>query len=596
MARWILQSLLLNQRKTFLIAAVMGAVSTYALGANDCVPISRLATGQGIGPLKLCGGGRPDRPQSCPTSRQIVVVVDNDNASAAVRRGVNAQATDWKDFVDELMAIGKTECGTRGERPFERLPSACGTIQSAAQGWSLGSCRNAGGQLFPRFLSKGEGNVTPAAEVVGRIESQLNSKTSETGIVLLAFDGVVDGDYRDATPHLAIAEAVKHALASGLALWVVASPVDFRYVYIFARPQFRSFAGDAAEALAAAWRSKRGQRVVVVNLSEDGFRDAERRSSTARVSIRRLPVSGRHWIAEGLGLLRRTPAKETTAEMWRLTVDRWLKQHAGGGDAVGAGVELVWESEPTQWDALVPFGVRLPPPQVLLNRPVVDGRSAAASKAGAWVRAPLVNVARLGECEVSPAGIGTVPFGQAASLAPGRADFVFIRGAAPNATWLRAEPVPNWPASPDDLLQGLRSSANGSLIAAALVTPNAEPSPCTRRLLDRFDGAHRWGAEHATPSLADLEQGAECRTPVWKDVIGALAKVRFRSFNPGAPSPWSAIDSRVSVQTFLTIVEKASLLAVDSQAGSPAGSCVLATLQVIGRVDPDPQWKAVPLH
>lgn len=578
-----------------LVALTLLCASTVVKAAPQaCQPMSDLAAGRGIGSLKLCSGRLPDRQQSCPTSGQIVVIVDNDNSSAAARTTGSDQATDWRDFVEELLSVGSIECGA-GERPLERLPGSCGTIQSLARGSQLGSCRNAAGKLFPRFIGGGEGNTTPATEVIGRIERKLTGVTSTTGVVFLAFDGVVDGDYRDASPHLAFADAVKRALGEKLPVFIVASPVDFRYVYVFARPQFQAFAGKAADALAEAWRKKRGQRLAVVNLSETGFRDPERRAATAHLAIGQLPATGNHWTASGLNLFERKQSG-TSARMWQVGIERWLGQYAAGMDAMGGGVELTWDAKPSSWDALVPFGLRLPPPQVLVNYTVASADEAVKSKNGAWVSAPLIKVGKLDKCDVRRTGTSNAPFAQAGSFAPGRADFVFIRGAVANATWLRTEAVPSWPASANALLQGLPASANGPLPAAVLVTPSAEPSPCTRRLLNRFEGAHRWRGEQATPELADIAQLPDCAGGAWSEVIAALQKVRYRRFNTGANTPWPASDSRVSVVTFLTVAEKAATLAMQSQAQGDA--CVLATLQVVSHPDPDPQhqWQPVPLR
>jgi len=547
--------------------------------------------------LTLCGGHRAERPQSCPTAAQILVVVDNDNASAAARSAGSDQATDWRDFVEELTSIGTVTCGPHGERPLERLPAACTTIQSMARGAAPGACRSERGQLFPRFIVNGEGHVTPATEVVGSIEKTLKNPKSAAGVVFLAFDSVVDGDYRDASPHLAFADAVSQALKSDLALWIVASPVDFRYVYVFARPQFETFAGQAAEALAGAWRRKRLQRVIAVNLSQDGFRNQENRAATARVAIVRLPAAGRHWTAGGLRLFQLMHGPGVADPMWRVSVDHWLSQYSGGMDAMGGGVELTWESQQKSWDVLVPFGVRLPAPTVLVNRTVMAQDVAVSARGGAWVSAPLVKVGSLNGCQTRLTGMTNAPFSQAASFHPGRADFVFLRGAIPTATWLRAEPVPNWPVSPDALIQGLSASANGPLAAAALVSPNVEPNPCTRNLLDHFRDSWRWGSDQPTPELRDIERLPECSAGTWPDLIAAIGKVRFRRFNSGATSPWPATDGRVSVATFLTVVEKASLVAVENDRGVN-GSCILATVQMVGspQHDRNENWQAVPLH
>lgn len=565
---------------------------------NDCEALTELAQGSGV--LKLCGGASRGPAQVCPTADEIVVLVDNDDETAARRMGRDVPATNWQDILVELDAIGRTECDA-GSRPLERLPGNCGTIQGAVGGWNLGSCRNASGRLFPRFINKGSGGTTPATEVVQRIEGQMTRQGSGAGLVFMAFDGVVDGDYRNAAARLAFAEAVTHAISSGLKVWIVASPVDYRYIYLFARPQFEAFADKVARALAGSMAARSALVVVTVSLSEGQFRNPAARAGIAHVQIARPPLLGARWDYNGLTLRRRQDSSSTTGVMWKLDMRRWLSVDSGGGDTHGALMRLSWNADQSQWDSLAPFGVRLSAPAVLLNRPVSDAPNVGgASPNGAWVRDPRVEVGAL-ECPARVSGPLSGPFAQAASIVQGQADFLLIRGVPANTGWLSGG-IPGWASDAKSLRSGLASSSGASLMAAVLVSPRPTASHCTESLLGEFAGSHKWGSAHATPDLANLQNQADCDSPQWKTLIQALSRVQYRRFRPGAASPWSPTDARVAAETFLTVIETTARRIVNALPdGADSSSCALASFQVeIDRSGADSpvarQWKQEPIR
>lgn len=555
---------------------------------SDCRALADITEERGS--LKLCRAVPAAPPQECPTADEIVVLVDNDNETAARRRGQDVPATNWQDLLVLLEAVGRTEC-RGGSRPLERLPGRCGTIQGAVGGWNFGPCRNAAGQFFPRFITTGSGTTTPATEAVQRIAREMTRAGRAPAVTLMAFDGIVDGDYRNAAARLAFGDAVADAVAAGLKAWIVASPADYRYIYVFARPQFEEF-GDRVSRDLALTLKRNGSHAVSASLSEGRFRDPAARAEIAHVQVRRPPLSGVHWDFNGLALRRRQHPADTHGEMWKVDIRRWTETPASTTDAYGALLTLSWNADSLQWDSLVPFGVRLSPPSVLLNRPVHTAEDSAAN--AAWARAEGVEVRTLENCAPR---LGS-PIAQGASIGPGRADFLLIRGAAANAAWLN-NGVPNWTGKAPAVRAGLVASSGPPLLAAALVTPPPRPSRCTEILLNEFAGSHRWGSGRSTPNLAAAAAEPDCDSERWKDLIEGLRQVPQRRFRPGASSPWSPTDGRVAAETFLTVIERvARRLAGGESSGVGGESCVLGTLQLesAAGLRNDPQWEQEPLQ
>ena len=538
---------------------------------DDCPAFAHLADGTGA--LQLCSASGAASRQECPSPEQIVVLVDNDNETASRRLGRDVPATNWNDLLDELMAIGKTECAG-GNRPLERLPGGCGTIQGAVNAWKLGACRSADGRLFPRFVTVGSGTTTPAAEAVQHIAREMTRAGSTPAVTFMAFDGIVDGDYRNAAARLAFADAVADAVTAGLKVWIVASPIEYRYVYLFARPQFETFAGNAARALAEVRASRGGTSTVAASLSESRYRDPGERVELAAVQVAKPPWRGVQWDFSGIALQHRVPAGDRRADMWTLDVNRWAAATPSPVPS-GAAVRLSWNAEPSAWDTLVPFGLRLPPPAVLLNRPV----SAAADEHAnaAWVHGKNVDVAVLNDC---PRRTARAPLSQGVSIAPGRADFLLVRGTAANAAWLSSG-LPDWQGDPKKLRAAVVASAGPPLAAAMLVTPRVRPSRCTAVLLDDYSGSHRWGSAHKTPGLEQAASETDCNSEQWSALTESLRNVPYRRFAPGAANPWRPTDGRVAVETFLTVIERvARRTANDAGAAENPYACVLATFRI----------------
>jgi hypothetical protein len=307
--------------------------------------------------------------------------------------------------------------------------------------------------------------------------------------------------------------------------------------------------------------------------------------------VRKPPVTGVHWDFNALALRRRDRSVDTRGEMWKLDVRRWTEAPTSAAGAYSALLRLSWNADRSKWDSLVPFGVQLSPPSVLLNRPVhLKGERAANA---AWVRSEEVEVQTLKDC-LPRSG---APLAQGASIAPGRADFLLLRGSAANAAWL-VDGVSDWMGNTNALRAGLVASSGPPLIAAALVTPPPRPSKCTEALLKEFAGSHRWGSSRATPDLSAADAEPDCKSPQWAGLIEGLRQVPYRRFRPGVATPWSPTDGRVAVETFLTVIETVARRFVSNLSGSSDTSCVLGTFQLesVSGTHSDPQWKQEPLQ
>jgi hypothetical protein len=523
---------------------------------------------------------------TCPPSSGVAVLVDHDNETA--------HAGTWRTLLSELMGL-QISCTSDTRNPLEDLPGGCGTIQDPR----LGSCRH-GTQMFPAGRP-GDGSTTPAPEAMRRAGALLTHTPWQ--VVLLAFDGVVDGDYGRGSPPQAFAQAAGAQVAAGLGLQVVADPRAYRYLYVLSRAEYEEFGRQLARRLAERWSSQAGSGALAVSLSEHAFLDPGRRVLAAVPTFRQVTMPGPHW-DNSLPRLYRGAASRSA----RIEVSDWLTRSTSSG----AAFRLSWQSERQAWSKLTPPSLQLASPRPRINREL----SPTERSHEPWFTESPAMVSLLDACP-APKDLSGVHDGrdystflaQSVAVAPGRADLLLLRGDPLELQWVQkwSRQFPDHQgkgaaaARNDPLLfersgewmTRLRGSSGAPLVSLALVAPGPQSDPCLGALLKRTAAAHLWLSSDSTASKLGEDLPPRCAEEPWKTLVSELRATRPRQFHWGSGSVFRTADARVSIEGFLLAMrETGHALLQRARERGEDGDCVLATFRVIFQPGfNDPAWQ-----
>lgn len=529
----------------------------------------------------------PGATMACPGADRWAVLIDNDALTAkANASGAKVNATNWSELLTWLQKLPRASCAGGGRDPIDLVPKNCANIQAFAGGrGALSACRQ-GDLLFPRY--GGGGGTTPAVEAVRWSGTQL--QLSRQDLILVAFDGVVDGNYDRESPSAAFAQAVGEVAATG-AVAVVASPQRYRYVYILASLPYARYAGALAEKLAALWNARGSGEgpAFALRTSGDGLLTPGWRSATAKVHAAGLPITGRpEWRYGEVPLYR----SRDHASYWVDPVS-WLAQR----QPAGVAFRLHWNASEDVWMRDRPVGVRQPPPEVWANRELAALPPAKSS----WTTDGTVATQQLLECPAtatSQSARRATPLFQDVHTSAGHADLLLFRGLQSSLTWLRdwskdviaarpggsQRPVPDpiCTVGSDDYRRTFAGTERAGAANLALVAPAPVIDPCLDMIEDQVRGSHLWGSQDSSQlKLARALGAAECKPASWGALVESLAATAPRPFPPGSEGFARGNDARIGMETFLRAMEEVARGSLRRMVAEPEmAPCILGTLRV----------------
>jgi len=537
---------------THISAAVPVAARSPLL--RPCTALDSLETGKSDPsplPPRFCAVA-PVEANDCPAASDIAVIIDRDTETARARV--------WDGFVLELASLSAS-CQTDVNPLDGRLPGRCGTIQALGGDpnapLSVGSCQ-VGGHVFPGAVRLSpNADRTPAMQAVAVLCDRV--RDGRLGVGVMAYDGVPDANYNDATPSRAFGDRVGQCAADGLVIQVVAAPQTYRYVYFFASPRFGDYAKSMAAALASRWSAGAGG---VKHLDLAG--SIVDRNQLAAAALRRAPRPLPGWdndLPPIISILMhgRDVGHRVDLLQWSL-----------GDESHASAFDLSWRDD--GWKTAAGIATVLKPPLLYVNQDL------AVSRAGVPVGAEAdARTERLGNCKtgrdlaamMAPSTCGPVSpyFFQRLHVTRNKAEIEIYKGPQPERI------------APAGEANGLRATAQLPLLAAALVSPRLEVDSCLRGVGIALRSVHLWSRSLSTSTKTDplLAAGAVCdaASPL-HDLVAAFGKTAPSAFHSASGTFASTADRRVGMESLVTAMRAIGDARVRSDEGA---DCVITTFR-----------------
>ncbi|HEY0158236.1 MAG TPA: hypothetical protein VGF28_13220 [Thermoanaerobaculia bacterium] len=367
-----------------------------------------------------------------------------------------------------------------------------------------------------------------------------------------------DGDYRDATPIAAFADAVADC-ASGHAISIAAAPTEYRYAYVLAKRSYRQYAEQLASDIAAPW-----PKSSVLHLTPT----TSARVTVAAARLNREVRSTARWDNTDPPIT--AVSADAQAMGSQIDVLRWMLS----AEPQGAAFLLQWNDDPTEWQSLAAVGVLQPPPILHVNQELSNGPRVPFT-ADAEAR-----VARMTDCDPrpqsaatrrSPCGVPSPHIFQSLHVSAGQATLEVFRGA--DLEWLRNR------SGGSDRIAAVRGSRGKSLTAMALVAPALEVDPCLASLRRALRNSHTWSPSDRTATkLAGPDITRDCSSSPLQPLIAQFRQTGHEPFRTVSNTFIVSADRRVGMELTVAAVQAVA----KARANDPAASgCVLTTVSLV---------------
>jgi len=424
-----------------------------------------------------------------------------------------AQRKTWNGFIGDLTHITAT-CPSGSDPLDGHIPHACTTIQSLGDDQPFGPCRK-GTHTFPEGTpTTPHPHRTPATEAVGHLCDRI--RDGKIGVGILAFDGVPDGDYNEATPAAAFGERVGQCAADGLAIYVAAVPAQYRYVYIFAASRYARYAQNVAVGFKTLWAPANTGAVALTVAPAPADRlefagpSFERNSRTAAGwDNDQPPITAVQLKGRDVG--------------HRVDVLRWMANQ----DTHGAAFDLKWND--ADWQKLAGAGTIASPPELLVNQDLVT--PPPANLTVPFVAAADGHAGRLDDCISfrnpammavgSPCGVPVPQIYQRVDIARNHAAIEIYKGSHPEYV------------ADKSVLTAVLASTGKPMLAMALVAPQLTLDRCLVDLGVALRGTHRWPETSTTASHVDglLQQKGTCESSPLRELVFSFRDVQPMRFH-----------------------------------------------------------------